>query len=294
LTYACCTPNSKTFRKKLRFIIWSARGGEGGFRCPTIATHGKIRAFNYGASPENSKAIIWWESLFVLFPTAPGDLSGCKSRWGERTKRQVKVDVWYSRSVIAGFQEYVGQKKPKKLILSSNLRVADGSNGGYYVPLKVELLKHPEYFAAGYYSSLFWLSIRIVSDAQIFQKSKCGRFVVWFPFQKMMGLTKPDGGGRLYHFSWPFDERQERKNVPFYYFTISFVNWYYRGFYWGDWITIQLGHLVLDFCSFLRTKARGPGNLGGSFVKIKMQSGQLKLISWNGAFAGFQKKRKKK
>ena len=206
LTYAAFTPKSSP--EKAPLIIWLHGGGEGGSD-PTIALMGN-KAFNY-ASPEIQ---MLFGGAYVLVPQAP-------TFWmqsAEGTTRGQVSDVFHE-ALFALIQDYVA-KNPK--IDPSRIYVGGCSNGGY-MSLKL-IIEHPEYFAAGYISSLAFNN-EFVSDAQI-QKIK--NVPMWFVHSKDDGVTKPE------ETVVPLFERLTKagaKNAHFtYYDHVTDIT----GFYGGD------------------------------------------------------------
>lgn len=171
LTYASFKPQvSKGTRSPL--IIWLHGGGEGGTD-PTIPLLAN-RAANY-AAPEMQK---YFGGAYVLVPQTP-------TRWmhgvsGETTRG--KEDDIYNKALMLLIKDYVA-KNPG--IDPSRIYVGGCSNGGY-MSLKL-IIKHPEYFAAGFISALAY-NAAFISKSEI---NKIKNVPIWFIHSKDDTVTKP-------------------------------------------------------------------------------------------------------
>ncbi|MBT5507763.1 MAG: prolyl oligopeptidase family serine peptidase [Flammeovirgaceae bacterium] len=149
LTYASYMPETTT--AKIPLIIWLHGGGEGGTdpSVPIIAN----KAYNY-ASPEIQR---FFGSAAVLAPQTP-------TRWmhgvSENTTRGQEDDI-YHLAVMELVRRYV-EDHPN--IDKNRIYVGGCSNGGY-MTLKL-LIENPNYFAAGYISSLAFFN-EFVSDKDL-------------------------------------------------------------------------------------------------------------------------------
>lgn len=159
LSYASFAP--KTDRDKSPLIIWLHGGGEGGTdpSIPLLAN----RAANYAS--DDIQTI--FEGAWVLVPQCPG-------AWmhnAEGVTTHGREDDVYNVALMALIRDFVS-KHPG--IDTDRIYVGGCSNGGY-MSLKL-LLLHPDYFAAGFISSLAYQS-RYISDEQI---RSIAHLPIWF------------------------------------------------------------------------------------------------------------------
>lgn len=159
LSYASFTP--RTSRAKSPLLIWLHGGGEGGSD-PTIPLLGN-RATSYASDP--LQAI--FEGAYVLVPQCPG-------AWMHNaagTMTHGKEDDVYNVALMALIRDYVAAHPG---IDTSRIYVGGCSNGGY-MALKL-MLRHPDYFAAGFISALAYQS-QYISDEQI---GSIAHLPIWF------------------------------------------------------------------------------------------------------------------
>ena len=159
LSYASFTP--RTNRQKSPLLIWLHGGGEGGSD-PTIPLLGN-RATAYAS--EAIQAI--FEGAYVLVPQCPG--AWMHNAAGVMTHGQ--EDDVYNVALMALIRDYVAAH-PR--IDTGRIYLGGCSNGGY-MALKLMLLQ-PDYFAAGFISSLAYQS-RYISDEQI---QRIAPLPIWF------------------------------------------------------------------------------------------------------------------
>jgi predicted esterase len=159
LSYASFRPT--TSRAKSPLIIWLHGGGEGGTdpRIPLLAN----RATSY-ASDEIQ---LLFGGAWVLVPQCPG--AWMHNREGVMTHGR-ENDV-YNVPLMALIRSFVASHPG---IDTNRIYVGGCSNGGY-MALKLMLL-HPDYFAAGFISSLAYES-RYLSDEQI---KSIASLPIWF------------------------------------------------------------------------------------------------------------------
>ncbi len=171
LSYASYAPTSK--KEKLPLIIWLHGGGEGGVD-PTIPLLGNL-ATNYAS--ESIQSI--FDGAFVLVPQCPG-------AWMHNSKGVMtagKENDIYNEGLMALIRQYVSSN-PK--IDASRVYVGGCSNGGY-MALKLILL-YPDYFAAGYISSLAYQS-QYINDQDLM---KIKKVPIWFVHSKDDATTVAD------------------------------------------------------------------------------------------------------
>ena len=159
LAYASFAPKGRSGKAPL--LIWLHGGGEGGTD-PTIPLLAN-RAANYAS--DEIQAV--FDGAWVLSPQCPG--AWMHNRAGEMT--QGKEDDVYNVALMALVREFVSTHPG---IDASRVYVGGCSNGGY-MSLKLMLLD-PDYFAAGFISSLAYKS-QYLSDAQI---KSVARLPIWF------------------------------------------------------------------------------------------------------------------
>jgi len=159
LTYAWFEPTPS--REKAPLLIWLHGGGEGGTdpSIPLIAN----RAANY-ASDEIQ---LFFGGAWVLVPQTPG--AWMHNRQGVMTHGQ--EDDVYNAPLMALIRDFVSSHPG---IDTKRIYVGGCSNGGY-MSLKLILL-HPDYFAAGFISSLAYQS-QYLSDQQI---KSIAHVPIWF------------------------------------------------------------------------------------------------------------------
>jgi predicted esterase len=171
LSYASFTPETKSDKSPL--LIWLHGGGEGGAD-PTIPLLGN-KATNY-ASDEIQRV---FGGAYVLVPQCPG-------AWMHNAKGEMthgREDDVYNVALMALVRDYV---RARPGIDTSRIYVGGCSNGGY-MALKLMLL-HPDYFAAGFISSLAYQS-QYLSDAQI---KSIAQLPIWFVHSADDQTTLPD------------------------------------------------------------------------------------------------------
>jgi len=171
LSYASFAP--KTDREKSPLLIWLHGGGEGGTdpSVPLLAN----RAANYAS--DEIQAI--FEGAYVLVPQCPG--AWMHNREGVMTHGQ--EDDVYNVPLFALIQDYVSAHPG---IDTDRIYVGGCSNGGY-MTLKL-LLLHPDYFAAGFISSLAYQS-QYLSDEQI---RSIAHLPIWFAQSADDQTTRPE------------------------------------------------------------------------------------------------------
>jgi predicted esterase len=171
LTYAWFAPKSKTGKAPL--LIWLHGGGEGGTdpSIPLLAN----RAANYAS--DDIQAV--FDGAWVLAPQCPG--AWMHNRAGVMTAG--KEDDVYNVALMALIRDFV---TTHPAIDANRVYVGGCSNGGY-MSLKLMLL-HPDYFAAGFISSLAYQS-QYLTDAQI---QSIARLPIWFVHSADDKTTLPD------------------------------------------------------------------------------------------------------
>lgn len=171
MSYASYSPTTK--KEKSPLIIWLHGGGEGGVD-PTIPLIGNLAA-NYASEELQS----FFEGAYVLVPQCPG--AWMHNSQGVMTHG--KENDIYNEGLMALIRDYV-KSNPK--IDAGRIYVGGCSNGGY-MALKLILL-YPDYFAAGYISSLAYQS-QYITDQEI---SKIKKVPVWFVHSKDDATTVAD------------------------------------------------------------------------------------------------------
>lgn len=171
LNYAAYVPKTKAAQSPL--IIWLHGGGEGGTD-PTIPLIGN-RAANYASDEIQSI----FEGAYVLVPQCPG--AWMHNATGVSTHG--KEDDIYNKGLIALIKNYIASN-PK--IDINRIYIGGCSNGGY-MALKL-ILMYPDYFAAGYISSLAYQS-QYITDEQIKSITKVP---IWFVHSKDDPVTIAD------------------------------------------------------------------------------------------------------
>ena len=171
LTYASFTP--KTSRPKSPLLIWLHGGGEGGSdpAIPLLAN----RATSYAS--DRVQAI--FEGAYVLVPQTPG--AWMHNAAGVMTSG--KEDDVYNVPLMALIRDYVSAHPG---IDTNRIYVGGCSNGGY-MALKL-MLQQPDYFAAGFISSLAYQS-QYLSDAQI---KSIAQLPIWFVHSADDETTRPE------------------------------------------------------------------------------------------------------
>lgn len=229
MAYASYTPSVDGTKKPL--IIWLHGGGEGGMD-PTTALLGN-RAANY-ASDEIQQI---FGGAFVLVPQAP---TFWMNREGGGYTRG-DVDDIYNEGLMALIRDFVA-KNPQ--IDQNRIYVGGCSNGGY-MSLKL-LLKHPDYFAAGYISALAYHS-EFITDKEI---RSIRNIPIWFIHAKDDPVTVPDqtvvpvyerlkaAGAKNLHFSF-YDHVTDITN------QYGGKDFHYSG-HWS-WIYSHANTATLDF-----------------------------------------------
>ena len=158
-SYASFTPRAS--RAKSPLLIWLHGGGEGGSD-PTIPLLGN-RATNYAS--DAIQAV--FDGAYVLVPQCPG--AWMHNAAGVMTLG--KEDDVYNVPLMALIRDYVARNPG---VDQDRIYLGGCSNGGY-MTLKLMLL-HPEYFAAGFISSLAYQS-QYLSDEQI---KRVAPLPMWF------------------------------------------------------------------------------------------------------------------
>jgi predicted esterase len=171
MSYAAFKPESRADKAPL--LIWLHGGGEGGTD-PSIAAIGN-KAVNYVS--EEIQSI--FDGAYVLVPQAP--TFWMNSVKGGYTRGDAN-DI-YNEGLMALIKTYVSNNPG---IDTKRIYVGGCSNGGY-MSLKL-ILNHPEYFAAGFISSLAYSS-EFITDKQI---SSIKNVPIWFVQSKDDNTTKPD------------------------------------------------------------------------------------------------------
>jgi len=174
LSYASYAPATK--RPKSPLLIWLHGGGEGGTdpSIPLLAN----RAASYAS--DEIQAI--FGGAYVLVPQCPG--AWMHNRAGEMTHG--REDDVYNVPLMALVREFVSSHPG---IDPSRVYVGGCSNGGY-MTLKLMLL-HPDYFAAGFISSLAYQS-QYLSDGQI---KSIARLPIWLVQSADDKTTPPEETG---------------------------------------------------------------------------------------------------
>ncbi|MFH0759193.1 MAG: prolyl oligopeptidase family serine peptidase, partial [Bacteroidota bacterium] len=171
MSYASYTPETQHTKSPL--IIWLHGGGEGGFD-PTIPLMAN-RAANYAS--REIQAI--FEGAYVLVPQCPG--AWMHNKEGVMTPGRDN-DV-YNAGLMALIKDYVASNPA---VDTDRIYVGGYSNGGY-MSLKLILL-YPDYFAAGFISSLAYYS-QYISDEQI---ESIKEVPIWFVHSADDGTTVPE------------------------------------------------------------------------------------------------------
>jgi predicted esterase len=171
LSYASFAP--ETSNEKSPLLIWLHGGGEGGTD-PTIPLLGN-RAANYAS--DEIQAV--FNGVYVLVPQCPG--AWMHNAQGVMTHGQ--EDDIYNVALMALIREYVAAHPG---IDTDRIYVGGCSNGGY-MSLKL-LLLHPDYFAAGFISSLAYQS-QYLSDEQI---RSIAHLPIWFVQSADDQTTRPE------------------------------------------------------------------------------------------------------
>lgn len=171
MSYASYEP--ETTNSKSPLIIWLHGGGEGGTdpAIPLLAN----RAANYAAD----EIQFYFECAYVLVPQSP-------TRWmdnGKGGSTSGQEDDMYFEALLALFKDYVAANPG---IDANKIYVGGCSNGGY-MAMKL-ILEAPEYFAAGYISSLAYRS-QYVTDEQI---ESIKNVSIWFVQSADDGTTVPE------------------------------------------------------------------------------------------------------
>jgi poly(3-hydroxybutyrate) depolymerase len=171
LTYASFVPQAKNEKSPL--LIWLHGGGEGGTdpSIPLLAN----RAAHYAS--DGIQAI--FDGAYVLVPQTPGawmhNAEGVMTHGAE--------DDVYNVALMALIREYVDAHPG---VDRDRVYVGGCSNGGY-MSLKLMLL-HPDYFAAGFISSLAYQS-RYITDEQL---RGIASLPIWFVHSADDETTVPD------------------------------------------------------------------------------------------------------
>jgi len=171
LSYASYAPD--TGPDKAPLLIWLHGGGEGGTD-PSIPLLANRAA--YYASDE-IQAI--FDGAYVLVPQCPG--AWMHNSQGAMT-HGMENDI-YNGALMALIRDYVANNPG---IDANRIYVGGCSNGGY-MALKLMLL-HPDYFAAGFISSLAYQS-QYISDEQI---QSIARLPIWFVHSADDQTTRPE------------------------------------------------------------------------------------------------------
>jgi predicted esterase len=171
LKYASFLP--ETTQSKIPLIIWLHGGGEGGTN-PTIPLIAN-KAYNY-ASPEIQRH---FKGAAVLVPQTP-------TRWmhgvtSDYTRGQ--EDDIYHKALMGLIQNYV---KNNPSIDSDRIYLGGCSNGGY-MTLKL-LIENPNYFSAGYISSLAYYN-EFITESQLLRLKK---IPIWFVHSQDDTVTEAD------------------------------------------------------------------------------------------------------
>jgi len=171
LTYASYSP--ETGDGKAPLLIWLHGGGEGGTdtTIPLLAN----RAANYAS--DEIQAI--FGGAYVLVPQCPG--AWMHNAQGVMTHGE--EDDVYHVALMALIRDYVAAHPG---VDADRIYVGGCSNGGY-MSLKL-LLLHPDYFAAGFISSLAYQS-RYIPDEQI---RRIADLPIWFVHSRDDQTTLPD------------------------------------------------------------------------------------------------------
>jgi predicted esterase len=171
LSYASFAPKAR--RGKAPLLIWLHGGGEGGID-PTIPLLAN-RAANYAS--DEIQAV--FDGAWVLAPQCPG--AWMDNRQGVMTHGQ--EDDVYHEALMALIRDFVSSHPD---IDPNRVYVGGCSNGGY-MSLKL-MLMHPDYFAAGFISSLAYKA-QYLSDAQI---KSIARLPIWFVHSADDRTTMPE------------------------------------------------------------------------------------------------------
>lgn len=171
LAYASFAPPTRD--RKAPLLIWLHGGGEGGTdpRIPLLAN----RAANYAS--DEIQAV--FDGAWVLAPQCPG--AWMHNRGGVMTHG--REDDVYNVALMALIREFVSSHPA---IDANRVYVGGCSNGGY-MALKLILL-HPDYFAAGFISSLAYQS-QYLSDEQI---RSVAHLPIWFVHTADDKTTPPE------------------------------------------------------------------------------------------------------
>lgn len=171
MSYAAFRPETNAAKSPL--IIWLHGGGEGGTD-PTIPLLGN-RAANYASDDIQQ----FFGGAYVLVPQCPG-------AWmhnAEGVTTHGRENDIYNEGLMALIRDYV-KSNPK--IDANRIYVGGCSNGGY-MALKLILL-YPNYFAAGFISSLAYQS-EYITDQQL---KRIKNVPIWFVHSKDDPVTLAD------------------------------------------------------------------------------------------------------
>jgi predicted esterase len=172
MAYASYAPE-KGGGGKAPLLIWLHGGGEGGTdpSIPLLAN----RAANYVS--DDIQAI--FDGAYVLVPQCPG-------AWmhnGQGVMTHGREDDVYNVPLMALIRDYVARNSG---IDANRVYVGGCSNGGY-MALKL-MLRHPDYFAAGFISALAYQS-QYLSDEEI---ENVAHLPIWFVHSADDETTRPE------------------------------------------------------------------------------------------------------
>jgi predicted esterase len=171
LAYASFVP--QTGNESSPLLIWLHGGGEGGSD-PTVPLLAN-RAANYAS--DEIQAV--FDGAYVLVPQCPG-------AWmhnAEGVMTHGEEDDVYNVALMALIRDYVAAHPG---VDPDRVYVGGCSNGGY-MALKLMLL-HPDFFAAGFISSLAYQS-QYITDEQI---RSISHLPIWFVHSRDDQTTKPE------------------------------------------------------------------------------------------------------
>lgn len=221
----------KNVSSKIPLIIWLHGGGEGGTD-PTIPIIAN-KVINYTSNEIQS----YFGGAYVFAPQCPGAWMHDKDG---KMQPGSGEDV-YNVGLMALIKDFVS-KHPD--IDTKRIYLGGCSNGGY-MTLKL-ILKHPDYFAAGYISALAYQS-QYITDTQI---NSIKNVPIWFIHSKDDSVTKPEltaipvyerlkkAGAKNVHFSF-YDHVTDLSGF------FGGENYHFNG-HWS-WIYSHTNHAKLDY-----------------------------------------------
>lgn len=229
LTYAFYEPKPNNSKSPL--IIWLHGGGEGGTdpSIPLLAN----RAANY-ASDEIQ---LYFDGAYVLIPQ-------CPERWmanGKGGSTSGEENDAYNESLMALIENYVAANPG----IDSDRIYVGGCSNGAYMSLKL-LLLYPDYFAAGFISSLAYRS-QYITDQQI---ESIKNVPIWFVHSSEDGTTLPEETV-LPVFKRLLEAGAKNVHLSYYDHVVDITgffggaNYHYSG-HWS-WVYLHANHCKFDY-----------------------------------------------